>query len=71
MNKDTSALAIAVIKGTDYPIYMKNRRNDPKILRYLPFNELDNVNNHLETDNEKIIKLLKDHSIINQNLFFF
>jgi hypothetical protein len=69
MNKDTSTLAIAVIKGTDYPIYMKNRRKDLNILRYLPFNELDNVNNNLEIDNEKLIKRLKDHSIINRNLF--
>ena len=63
MNKDTSVMAIAVIKGTDYPILMKNRRKDPSIRRYLPFNELENVNNNLETSDGKIIKLLKDHSI--------
>ncbi len=69
MNKDISTLAIAVIKETDYPNHMKTRRKDPNIRRYLPFNELENVNNNLELTNEKIIKRLKDHSIIFLFLF--
>jgi hypothetical protein len=61
-SNDIGALAIVVIKATDYPKYMKNRRNDGNILRYLPFNELEDVDNKLETTNESIIKRLKSHS---------
>ena len=62
-------MAITVTKGTDYPIHMKNRRKDLNILRYLPFNELEDVNNNLETANEKIIKRLKTHSMIYKEFF--
>ena len=60
-----------VTKGTDYPICMKNRRKDKDILRYLPFNELDNVDNNLEISNENIIKRLKYHSIIFKDSFLY
>jgi hypothetical protein len=53
-----------VTKGTDYPVYMKSRRKDNTILRYLPFNELENVDSNLQTNNESITKSLKHHSII-------
>jgi len=60
-----------VTKGTDYPVYMKNRRKDNTILRYLPFNELENVDSNLETKNESITKSLKHHSIIYKEYFLY
>ncbi len=60
-----------VTKGTDYPFYMKNRRKDNTILRYLPFNELENVDSNLETKNESITKSLKHHSIIYKEYFLY
>lgn len=49
---------------------MKNRRKDQDILRYLPFNEFDDVNNNLEAQNGHIHKRLKAHSIINKKTFY-
>ncbi len=68
--KDSSALAIVVIKESDYPNHMKNRRKDRDIRRYLPFNELQDLNNNSEATNKEIIKHLKTHSIINKEFFF-
>jgi len=64
--KDSSALAIVVIKESDYPNHMKNRRKDRDIQRYLPFNELQD---NSEATNKEIIKHLKTHSIINKEFF--
>jgi hypothetical protein len=69
-NNDSASLTIVVIKGTDYPNHMKNRRKDKNIARFLPFKELDDVDNNLETTNEKIVKRLKTHSMISIIFFF-
>ncbi|CAF0795077.1 unnamed protein product [Rotaria sordida] len=60
-NKDNSTLAIAVVKETDYPIHMRDRRENKTILRYLPFNELQGVDSNLEYSNKEITKRLKLH----------
>jgi hypothetical protein len=62
-------LAIVVIKGTDYPKYMKNRRKDKSILRYLPFNELEDVDTNLDSTDDRITKRLKSHSLLYERLF--
>lgn len=49
---------------------MKTRQKDPSLRRYLPFHELDNIDENLDLDNEKIIKRLKDQSISARYLFF-
>jgi len=64
-------LAIVLIKESDYPNYMENRRKDRDILRYLPFNELQDLNNNSQATNGEIIKRLKTHSIIKKRSSFF
>lgn len=71
MNNVTSTLAIAVSKTSDYLLQMKTRRKDPYLRRYLPFHELDNIDENLDLADEKIIKRLKDQSISARNLLFF
>ncbi|CAF4278004.1 unnamed protein product, partial [Adineta steineri] len=70
--RDNAALAVVVTKITDYPDLMKERRRDGNILRYLPFNELDDVNNNLTTSDATITKRLKIHKeqCVKQLLFF-
>ncbi|CAF0756222.1 unnamed protein product [Rotaria sp. Silwood1] len=60
-NRDNSTLAVAVIKEIDYPMYMKDRRKNRNILRYLPFNELQDVDSNLENGNKEVTKRLKVH----------
>ncbi|CAF1436903.1 unnamed protein product [Adineta steineri] len=70
--RDNAALAVVVTKITDYPDLMKERRGDRNILRYLPFNELDDVNNNLTTSDATITKRLKIHKeqCVKQLIFF-
>ncbi|UJR35729.1 hypothetical protein I4U23_028479 [Adineta vaga] len=60
-SKDNGTLAILVTKSTDYPQFMKDRRKNQNILRYLPFNELDDLDNNFEISNSEVMKRLKIH----------
>ena len=63
-NNVNSSLAIAVIKADDYRTHMIARRTNENILRYLPFNELKDVDRDLTAGPEHISASLKAHSKI-------
>ncbi|CAF3877017.1 unnamed protein product [Rotaria magnacalcarata] len=56
-----SSLAIAVIKAVDYRTHMIDRRTNANILRYLPFNELQDVDRDLTARPERISASIKAH----------
>ena len=60
---NTGALAIALIKGTDYPEHLENRR-DKHISRYIPFNEFEDIDSNIEINERNIIKLFQSYSLI-------
>ncbi|CAF3790448.1 unnamed protein product [Rotaria socialis] len=56
-----SSFTIAVIKAVDYRTHMIARRTNENILRYLPFNELRDVDRDLTAGSEHISASLKAH----------
>ncbi len=61
--KDTDGLTIGVIKETKYPETVRMRRTDKRIRPYIPFRELNNMDDMLEGGDTEIRNRLKQHSI--------
>ncbi len=61
--KDDGGLTIGVIKEKDYPKIAEMRRRDKTISRYIPFNEINDMDVNFEGGEKEIIKHLKLYSI--------
>jgi hypothetical protein len=61
--KDTDGLTIGVIKETKYSETVRMRRTDEKIRRYIPFKELNDMDDNLEGGDTEIRNRLKHYSI--------